>query len=77
MPSATKAIAQTRNHEDAAFQFAGMLLVSLFPAVFWTLSVAGIGAAIGSVPSIEVLIAFGIAVATFCAATFQALILRQ
>lgn len=77
MQTAAKIIARTRGHEDAAYQFGGMLLVSLFPAVFWTLSVAGIGAAVGHSPSVMSLMVFGTAVAAFCASVFQALTGRR
>ena len=68
MQSATKVIARTRSHEDAAHQFAGMLIVSLFPALFWTLLAAGIGSSVGHTPSMVALMTFGAAVAVFCAA---------
>jgi hypothetical protein len=71
MRIATKAIARTRTNEDAAYQLAGMLIVSLFPALFWTLSIAGIGAAVGYSFSALSLATFGAAVATFCGTVFQ------
>ena len=37
--------------DDAAHRFAGLLIVSLFPALFWTALIAGIGAAVGHAPS--------------------------
>jgi len=77
MPSATKAIARTFSHEDAAYRLAGMLIVSLFPALFWTLAVSGIGAAMGHVPDLVALIMVGTSVAVFCAMIFQALSARR
>ena len=77
MPTATKAIAPAvRSNDDAAYQFAGMLLVSLFPALFWTLLLAGIGSAVGHAPSAAALMTFGTAVAAFCASVFQVLTSR-
>jgi hypothetical protein len=77
MRTAAKANARAWGHEDAAYQFAGMLIVSLFPALFWTLAVAGVGAAIGHSPSAMALLAVGAAVAAFCAAIFQALVAHR
>lgn len=77
MQSVTKVIARTRSHEDAAHQFAGMLIVSLFPALFWTLLAAGIGSSAGHTPSMVALMTFGTAVAVFCAAVFQALTAKR
>lgn len=79
MPTATKAIARAariRSNDDAAYQLAGMLLVSLFPALFWTLCLAGIGSAVGHTPSAAALMTFGTAVAAFCATVFQVLTSR-
>jgi hypothetical protein len=73
MRTATKAIARTRSYEEAGYQFAGMLIVSLFPALFWMLAIAGVGAAVGHAPSVTSLMVFGTAVAAFCAAVFQAM----
>ena len=77
MRTSVKAIAQTRDHEDSGYHFAGMLIVSLFPALFWTLAIAGAGAALGHIPSTTALIVFGTAVAAFCAAIFQALAVQR
>lgn len=77
MQTAAKVIARARSQEDALYQLGGMLLVSLFPAVFWTLSVAGIGAAVGRSPSVMSLMVFGTAVAAFCASVFQAIASRR
>ena len=77
MQTATKVIARALPHEDAAHQFAGMLIVSLFPALFWTLLAAGIGSSVGHAPSTVALLTFGTAVAVFCAAVFQALTAKR
>jgi hypothetical protein len=77
MKTAAKAIARTAGHEDAVYHFAGIALVSLFPALFWTLAVAGIGSAVGHTPSTMALIAFGTAIAAFCGAIFQALVTQR
>lgn len=77
MQIAAKAIASTRRSENAGHPFAGMLLVSLFPALFWSLSAAGIGAAVGHTPSATALTVFGAAIAAFCAVVFQALVIRR
>lgn len=77
MQTAAKAIARARSHEDASYQLGGMMIVSLFPALFWTLSIAGIGAAVGHSPSAMALSVFATAVAAFCASVFQALVTRR
>ncbi len=66
----------TTQAKIAAYRFAGLLIVALFPALFWTAVAAGIGAAVGHVPSPAALMTFGAAVATFCAAVGQALFSR-
>ncbi len=69
-------IARRRPDEDASYRFAGLLIVSLFPALFWTVLVAGVGAAVGHSPGPAALMAFGTAIAAFCAAAFHALVAR-
>jgi hypothetical protein len=71
------AIARTRAHDDATHQFAGLLIVSLFPALFWMAVVAGIGAAVGHAPTPAALMTFGTAVAAFLAVVVQALFSRS
>jgi hypothetical protein len=71
MQTATKAIVAPRSYADAGYQFAGMLIVSLFPALFWSLAIAGVGAAVGHAPSVTSMMVFGTAVAAFCATVFQ------
>lgn len=71
------AIARTRAHGDATHQFAGLLIVSLFPALFWMAVVAGIGAAVGHAPTPAALMTFGAAVAAFLALVVQALFSRS
>ena len=62
---------------EASHRFAGLLIVALFPALFWTAVAAGIGAAVGHMPTPVALMTFGAAVATFCAAIGQALFSRN
>jgi hypothetical protein len=73
------AAALPRDHarDDAWYQFAGLLIVALFPALFWTAVAAGIGAAVGSVPTPAALMTFGAAVATFCGVVAQTLFSRS
>lgn len=77
MKTAAKAIVRATGNEDAVYHFAGILLVSLVPALFWTLAVAGIGSAVGHAPGTMALVAFGAAVAAFCGAIFQALVTQR
>ena len=77
MQTAAKVLARPRTSEDAAYQFAGMLVVSLFPALFWTFAIAGIGTMIGHAPSTAALMVFGTAIAAFCATIFHALLIRR
>jgi hypothetical protein len=63
--------------DDAWYQFAGLLIVALFPALFWTAAAAGIGAAVGSMPTPAALMTFGAAVATFCGVVAQTLFSRS
>ncbi len=73
---ANRARAIARTH-DASHQFAGLLIISLFPALFWTSLIAGIGAAVGHTPSLLALATFAAAVAAFLAAVGHALIARS
>lgn len=75
--AAAKVIARARSNEDVSYHLGGMLVVSLFPALFWTLAVAGIGSAIGHTPSLMALIGFGAAIAAFCGAIFQAIVTQK
>ena len=77
MRAAAKTIAGTWGHEDAIHQFAGMLIVSLFPALFWTLTAAGVAAAVGQSLSPAALLAAGTAIAAFCATVFHALLAQR
>ncbi|MFA6141600.1 MAG: hypothetical protein WC684_12815 [Hyphomicrobium sp.] len=70
------AIVHDESH-DATYRFAGLLIVALFPALFWTAVAAGIGGAVGYMPTPAALMTFGTAVATFCAAVGQALFFRN
>ena len=71
------ALALTREHDDATHQFTGLLIVSLFPALFWMAAAAGIGAATGHSPTPVALMTFGATVAAFCAVIGQALFSRN
>jgi hypothetical protein len=71
-----RTFARYRADDDGSLQFAGLLIVSLFPALFWTALVAGVGAAIGHSPSPAALMIFGFAVAAFLAAVGHALFSR-
>jgi hypothetical protein len=71
------AIARTRANDDGTHQWAGLLIVSLFPALFWMAVVAGIGAAVGHAPSPAALMTCGTAVAAFLALVGQALFSRS
>ena len=71
------ALARTREHDDATHQFIGLLIVALFPALFWMAAAAGIGAAIGHAPTPVALMTFGATVASFCAVIGQALFSRN
>jgi hypothetical protein len=70
-------VARYRADDDASHQFAGLLIVSLFPALFWTALIAGVGAAIGYAPSPAALMTFGAAVTVFLALVTQALFSRS
>lgn len=59
--------------DGASQQLLGLMIVSLFPALFWTALIAGIGAAAGHSFSPEALVSFATAVAAFLAAVGQAL----
>jgi len=69
-------IAHAREHGDAIYRFTGLLIVALFPALFWTAIAAGVGAALGQTPSPTALMAFGAGVAGFCATVSQMLFAR-
>ncbi len=71
------AVARARAHDDARYLFAGLLIVSLFPALFWMTVAAGIGAAVGHAPTPAALMTFGAAVAAFLALVGQALFSRS
>ena len=59
---------------DAAYRIAGTLIVTLFPALFWTVALAAGGAAVGHNPSALVLATFASAIAAFLAAIWHALL---
>ena len=72
-----KAVARPDAEGDASYQFAGLLIVSLFPALFWTALIAGIGSAVGHSPSAVSLMTIGTAIAVFCAGVGQMLFSRN
>jgi len=71
------AVARARTAEGASHQLIGLLIISLFPAAFWTALIAGVGSVIGHSPSLVSLMTFGAAVAAFLAAVGYALIVRS
>jgi hypothetical protein len=75
--AANHAPAIARTQDDGTHQVAGLLIVSLFPALFWMAVVAGIGAAVGHAPAPAALMTFGTAVASFLALVCQALFSRS
>ncbi len=60
-------------HDDTSARLAGLMIVSLFPAFFWTALIGGIGSAVGHSPSAVSLMTIGTAIAVFCAAVGQML----
>jgi hypothetical protein len=72
-----KAVARRDAHDEASYRFAGLLIVSLFPALFWTVLIAGIGSAVGHSPSAGSLMTIGTAIAVFCAGVGQMLLNRN
>jgi hypothetical protein len=74
--AANHARAVTHAH-DGSHRVTGLLIISLFPALFWTALLAGIGAAIGHVPSPMALATFAAAISAFLAAVGHALLYRS
>jgi hypothetical protein len=72
-----KTVARPEAHDETSYQFAGLLIVSLFPALFWTALIAGIGSAVGHSPSAVSLMTIGTAIAVFCAGVGQMLFSRN
>ena len=75
--NAKSATARHAAQDEASHQFAGLLIVSLFPALFWTALIAGIGSAVGHSPSAVSLMTIGTAIAVFCAGVGQMLFSRN
>lgn len=50
---------------DAAYRLAGLSIIALVPALFWTGIVALVGAAVGHPPGAVTLMTVGAAIATF------------
>ena len=76
MQRPANAVTVARYQDEVSHRFAGLLIVSLFPALFWTALAAGVGASVGHALSPVALMTFGTAIAAFCAAMFQALVSR-
>ncbi len=72
-----KAVTRRDAQNEASYDFAGLLVVSLFPALFWTALIAGIGAAVDHSPSAVSLMTIGTAIAVFCAGVGQMLFSRN
>ena len=72
-----KSVARREEQDEASYRFAGLLIVSLFPALFWTALIAGIGSAVGHSPSAVSLMTIGTAIAVFCAGVGQMLFSRN
>jgi hypothetical protein len=75
--TAKSAAARRAAHDEASHQVAGLLIVSLFPALFWTALIAGVGSAVGLCPSAVSLMTIGTAIAVFCAGVGQMLFSRN
>jgi glucose uptake protein GlcU len=58
---------------DAHYRLLGLMIIALFPALFWTGLLALVGAAIGQPPSVVTLTTVGAAIATFLFAATAAL----
>jgi hypothetical protein len=66
---ASAAIVVPSSVEDApSYRVLGLLVVSLFPALFWVTVLAGAGTALGHAPSSTVLAVTGSVIALFCGA---------
>ena len=61
---------------EASYRLAGLLIVSLFPALFWTTVLAIAGLALGTPVSPLALATVGAAIAAVLAAVFNALFSR-
>ena len=62
---------------EASYRLVGLLIVSLFPALFWTALLAIGGSAIGTPLSPLALATVGAAIAAMLAAVFKALFARS
>jgi hypothetical protein len=62
---------------EASYRLAGLLIVSLFPALFWTTVLAIAGYALGTPLSPLALATVGAAIAAMLAAVFKALFARS
>jgi hypothetical protein len=74
-PAAThRSAARTLDRDsDAHYRLLGLMIIALFPALFWTGLLALAGSAIGHPPSVVTLTTVGAAIATFLFAATAAL----
>jgi len=70
-------IAYGTESADLAHRVIGLMLVSLFPALFWTGLVAAVGSVLGHSMNPIALATFGVAIAAFCATVGQAFLSRN
>jgi hypothetical protein len=68
-----KSLARRVASDETSTRLVGLMMVSLFPALFWTALIGGIGSAAGQSPSAASLMTIGTAIAVFCAAVGQML----
>lgn len=54
----------------------GLAIASLLPALFWTAVIAGVGHAVGSTPSLEMLALIGSGIAAFLALVVGSVVAR-
>jgi hypothetical protein len=72
-----KSLARRVASDETSTRLAGLTMVSLFPAFFWTALIGGIGSATGHSPSGTALMTIATAIAIFCAAVGQLLSSRN
>jgi hypothetical protein len=64
-PSSTNHATARAEAGDAAYRVAGLTVIAVFPALFWTALAALIGNAVGHPPGVATLATMGAAIATF------------
>ena len=72
-----KSLARRVASDETSARLTGLMIVSLFPAFFWTALIGGIGSAAGHSPGAVSLMTIGAAIAVFCAAVGQLLSSRN